>query len=925
MRKKITNEDIERFLNGHDPQERIVNFDYKGDNSFITVIYRDENDNKCSTTEPFFPFLWATRNACDILKEKNGTSLQALMRKYGIWVKKLDVTNNDGDVVEEILDGYIFMFYATKPISYYRFLDFFKKAGYPVYPDRRKKEGENKPDSPKRGTRDYLVVPPVEQYMISTGKRMFKGYDDYDDTLRMIFDLETTGLNTETDRLEQFGIRFNRPVKYKGEYMEFSRTYHVEGETEEEKNMSELKNIRRMLSIIYTFRPDVITAHNGENFDWNIIIGACKRLGTSIEEISAKYFNGESITKSSRDTILKLGGEIETFRQTIVPRTIITDSLHAVRRAQALDSNMASSGLKYVTKYSNIVKPDRVYIPGDKISEIWNDTSHRFMFCEEDGDWYIYDPSYIPKDEEPDPSITVGYFQSLKDSGFALASASTMSLARDTSATAEEMYAEYIKTIEERNRERLTRKGKDSEPFRLYTKNFIMDGYHEVSGQYIAERYLLDDLWECDKVEHRYNGANFLICKMLPVPFSKCCTMGTASQWKSLIMAWSYENDLAIPMFKERKTFTGGLSRLLKVGYIPNVVKFDYNSLYPSIVLTWAIQTTKDLMGSMLAFLEHVLTQREKFKKLKKVHGKEKEKYKEELKNCPDANQRKELQKKITAESEAESANDKKQLPLKILGNSFFGSYGAPNVFPWGDIDCAERTTCTGRQALRLMISHFSNIGDKYPDMINGDNPEDYNYTPIVGDSFTPDTPLFIKYDNGMIDIVPVENLINEKEIKTDALGREYDYSEKSFSVLCRSGWMKPSYIYRHRCEKDIYEVSNGVMRVEITEDHSLFNSNKEKIKPSQINETTELEYYRGPVLMNEGSCDIPLDIAERWGKELGIGLGFSVPIEILNSNKEIMKVFYYSFMKYANPRKEFSKTCLAGLQYIRRCILLND
>lgn len=401
--------------------------------------------------------------------------------------------------------------------------------------------------------------------------------------------------------------------------------------------------------------------------------------------------------------------------------------------------------------------------------------------------------------------------------------------------------------------------------------------------------------------------------------------MGTASQWKSLIMAWSYENDLAIPMFKERKTFTGGLSRLLKVGYIPNVVKFDYNSLYPSIVLTWAIQTTKDLMGSMLAFLEHVLTQREKFKKLKKVHGKEKEKYKEELKNCPDANQRKELQKKITAESEAESANDKKQLPLKILGNSFFGSYGAPNVFPWGDIDCAERTTCTGRQALRLMISHFSNIGDKYPDMINGDNPEDYNYTPIVGDSFTPDTPLFIKYDNGMIDIVPVENLINEKEIKTDALGREYDYSEKSFSVLCRSGWMKPSYIYRHRCEKDIYEVSNGVMRVEITEDHSLFNSNKEKIKPSQINETTELEYYRGPVLMNEGSCDIPLDIAERWGKELGIGLGFSVPIEILNSNKEIMKVFYYSFMKYANPRKEFSKTCLAGLQYIRRCILLND
>lgn len=735
MREKITNEDIERFLNGHDPQERIVNFDYKGKDSFITVIYRDENDNKCATTEPFFPFLWATKRACDILREKNGTALPSLMRKYGVWVKKLDVTNNNGEVVEEILDGYIFMFYATKPLPYYSFLDFFKKAGYPVYPDRRKKDGDGKTEPPRRGTRDYLIVPPVEQYMISSGKRMFKGYEDYNDTLRMIFDLETTGLDTERDRIEQFGIRFNRPVKYNGEYMEFSRTYRVEGDTEEEKNISELQNIKRMLSIIYTFRPDVISAHNGENFDWNIIIGACKRLGTSIEEISAKYFNGESITKSNRDTILKLGGEIETFRQTIVPRTIITDSLHAVRRAQAIDSNMASSGLKYVTKYSNIVKPDRVYIPGDKISEIWNDTIHRFRFCEEDGDWYIYDPSYTPKDEKPDPSITVGYFQSLKDSGFAMASASTMSLVKDTSATAEEMYAEYIRAIKERNKERLVRKGKDSDIFRLYTKNFIMDGYHEVSGQYIAERYLLDDLWECDKVEHRYNGTNFLICKMLPVPFQKCCTMGTAGQWRSLMMAWSYENDLAIPMFGERKTFTGGLSRLLKVGYVPDVAKFDYNSLYPSIVLTWAVQTSKDLMGIMLAFLEHVLTQREKYKNLKKVHGKEKEKYKEKLKDCADVNQRQELKEKINIESEAESANDKKQLPLKILGNSFFGSYGAPNVFPWGDSDCAERTTCTGRQALRLMIGHFSNIGKKYSEMINGDNLEDYNYTPIVGDT----------------------------------------------------------------------------------------------------------------------------------------------------------------------------------------------
>ena len=44
--------------------------------------------------------------------------------------------------------------------------------------------------------------------------------------------------------------------------------------------------------------------------------------------------------------------------------------------------------------------------------------------------------------------------------------------------------------------------------------------------------------------------------------------MGTAVQWKSLLLAWSYENNLAIPMFGKTKPFTGGLSRLLKVGFV---------------------------------------------------------------------------------------------------------------------------------------------------------------------------------------------------------------------------------------------------------------------------------------------------------------------------------------------------------------------
>ena len=256
--------------------------------------------------------------------------------------------------------------------------------------------------------------------------------------------------------------------------------------------------------------------------------------------------------------------------------------------------------------------------------------------------------------------------------------------------------------------------------------------------------------------------------------------------------------------------------------------------------------------------------------------------------------------------SEAEeSANDKKQLPLKIFGNSFFGSFGAVDLFPWGDVDCAEQTTCTGRQSLRLMISWFSNLG----------------YKPIVGDSFTPDTPLFIRWkDSGMIDILPIEALINPNAIKIDELGREYDYSEKPFEVLCRSGWATPKYIYRHICDKDIYEVSEGDMRVEVTEDHSLFNSNKVKIKPSEINLDTKLEYYSGEI-KGRGQSNLSHDELKQMGINLANNPNGKIDCAVLNTSTENMKVFYDSFMMNYKNNVIYSKTIIAGLQYIKKML----
>ena len=56
VKKTITPEVVSTFLDGRNPQERIVNFEYNYQDDFIKVIYRDESDRKCISVDSFYPF-----------------------------------------------------------------------------------------------------------------------------------------------------------------------------------------------------------------------------------------------------------------------------------------------------------------------------------------------------------------------------------------------------------------------------------------------------------------------------------------------------------------------------------------------------------------------------------------------------------------------------------------------------------------------------------------------------------------------------------------------------------------------------------------------------------------------------------------------------------------------------------------------------
>lgn len=589
-------DDIKEYLEGYDEQKYIVGVESSYYENKVYLIIHDPENGKRIEKHKFTPFLWM--KSIDLSKLYGGDrrEIKNKIKEYKIKFIPLSIKDENDETVSRLENGYKFL--VRSKGTYGDLLNFFKKGKMDIFSE------EN------RG--NFLAISPTEQFLIQSGKRLFKGMDEYDDVHRFSFDLETTGLDPKTCRIFQVGMKDNR---------DFQHVLSINGDTEEEINDREAEAITTFFKVINHLKPAIISGYNSENFDWYFIVERCRILGIDITKI-AKTLG--SIPFYRKTQTLKMGPEMENYEQTHMWGYNIMDVYHAVRRAQAINSSIKEAGLKYITKYSNVAKSNRVYIQGDKLGKIYGDTENDYWLNEENGDW-----------------------GKIKD------------IAGEVNLSDE--------TVEQ-----LLNNG----------------GLIKLKGCDIVERYLIDDLWETEKVDNIFNQATFLLSKVLPTSFMRSSTMGTAATWKLLMLGWYYRSGIAIPHTMPSKGFIGGLSRLLEVGFSQNVVKFDFASLYPSIQLTHNVFTDCDVMGAMRGLLQYNYDYRNLYKELKKKY-------------------------EVEGDSEKSSYYDKKQLPLKILNNGMFGSISAPNVYPWGDSDMGEKITCTGRQYLRHMIRFFTSKGFK--------------------------------------------------------------------------------------------------------------------------------------------------------------------------------------------------------------------
>jgi len=600
MKEVISQEIIESFLNGADPEEFIVGVEYDYPTNKIYKIIQDPELGKIVKPDSFTPFLWVGDLVGLGFYNDSKTEQKKAMTKHGILIEKLETGDN-----VRLENGLKYLVKSLK--SYTSLVSFFKEGGLDPWGEKSRQ--------------NFQILSPVEQFLVQKKKRLFKGIDEYNGVNRFVFDIETTGLDPETCVIILIGVKDNRGL---------NETIAAFGED------GEKKCIERFFKYIKDLKPTIVSGYNSAFFDWPFILKRAEILGVDVNGLT-QIFTKQGMKE--KEGMLKLANEIETYKQHVIWGFNIIDIAHAVRRAQAINSEIKSWGLKYITTYLEKEKENRIYVDGGKISKI-----------------YLENESYYVNPK------TGGY-----------------------------------KQIGEPGTDGLLEKypGK----FEIWT------------GRKIVEQYLDDDLYETMVVYDSFSQSTFLLSKLVPTTYERAATMGTATLWKLIMLAWSYENNLAIPSKDEKRAFTGGLSRLLSVGFARNIVKFDYSSLYPSIQLVYDVFPDCDIMGVQKSMLKYFRNIRIKYKLLAG-----------ELKDSDP----------VLAEM-----YDRKQLPIKIFINAYFGSLSAPHVFPWGEMDSGETITCIGRQCLRMMIMFYMKKGYKPlvmdTDGVNFETPETAKDSVYIG------------------------------------------------------------------------------------------------------------------------------------------------------------------------------------------------
>jgi DNA polymerase, archaea type len=190
-----------------------------------------------------------------------------------------------------------------------------------------------------------LICHPIEQFLTLTGRTYFKGLR-FDELHRLQFDLETTGLNEDRDRIFMVSLRDSKGWE----------------DCLDTRERSEAELIERLVDLIRLRDPDVLENHNIFAFDLPFLVRRAARLGVRLAI-------GRDGSEPWLETdVFDTGNRPEPFLRWRVAGREVVDTQHAVRRFGAAAPDLRRHGLKDAARYFGFARSDREYVPG---AEVW--------------------------------------------------------------------------------------------------------------------------------------------------------------------------------------------------------------------------------------------------------------------------------------------------------------------------------------------------------------------------------------------------------------------------------------------------------------------------------------------------------------------------------------------------------------------------
>ena len=380
-------------------------------------------------------------------------------------------------------------------------------------------------------------------------------------------------------------------------------------------------------------------------------------------------------------------------------------------------------------------------------------------------------------------------------------------------------------------------------------------------------------------------------------PIQYCVSgLDYSSLYPSLIMAYNLSPEYLITN-KEYK------EELEQKGYNIHNINFEYNykdylgNDKTKDIIAWTVRHNESnkensMFGLYPSILRDLFKQRAEMKKELAIYKDKKEHIEKYETDYLNNKEYKECVFKL-------KYCDTKQKALKVFMNTFYGVMGNKTSALF-QLPLAGGVTSAGQYNLLLVKKYVESL----------------NHKVYYGDSVTGDTPIIIKKNN-LINIVPIEEINwNNKNYNIEQYNNDKEIIiDNDTEVYTENGWTKIKKCIRHYTNKKLYRITTHTGSVIVTEDHSLLNKNKEKIKPDECKIGTELLHWNKlqneeKLLDNINICN-NLDIVENIKENIAFVMGFfygdgSCGKYEYNNEKQVK----YSFA-LNNSNKEYLNKCI--------------